>query len=66
LDRRALDGGPVQYTARPAVPCKIDPYRDIIQMRLGEYPWLSATRLYEEIQAGGYAGGYTQVKKVRP
>jgi transposase len=35
-----------------------------------EYPKLSATRLFDEIRAAGYAGGYTQVKeyvrKVRP
>ncbi|MGH3193841.1 MAG: hypothetical protein ACRDOL_42610 [Streptosporangiaceae bacterium] len=39
-------------------------------MRLSEYPRLSATRLFDEIRAAGYAGGYTQVKEhvreVRP
>ena len=69
LDRE-LDDGPVRYTPRPPAACKIDDYRAIIQARLTEYPRLSATRLYEEIRAGGYAGGYTQVKEyvreVRP
>src|ERR1700722_18040347 len=67
---RELDNGPVRYAPRPAVPRKIDRYREIIQVRLTEYPRLSATRLYKEICASGYAGGYTQVKdyvrEVRP
>jgi transposase len=69
LDRE-LDNGSVRYKPRPAVDCKIDRYRGIIEARLTEYPKLSATRLFEEICAAGYSGGYTQVKeyvrKVRP
>jgi transposase len=67
---RGLDEGPVRYEPRPPVPCKIDRYREIIQARLKEYPRLSSTRLFDEIRAAGYAGGYTQVKEyvreVRP
>ena len=67
---RGLDEGPVRYTPQPPVPCKIDRYREIIQARLSEYPRLSATRLFDEIRAAGYVGGYTQVKEyvreVRP
>ena len=67
---RDLDNGPVRYSVRPAVARKIDRYRQVIQVRLAEYPKLSATRLHEEICAAGYAGGYTQVKEyvreVRP
>ena len=67
---RGLDEGPVRYKPRPPVPCKIDRYREIIQARLKEYPRLSSTRLFDEIRAAGYAGGYTQVKEyvreVRP
>jgi transposase len=62
LDRE-LDDGPVRYTPRPAVARKIDGYREIIRTRLIEYPRLSATRLYAEIRASGYAGGYSQVKE---
>jgi transposase len=69
LDRE-LDNGSVRYSARPAVARKIDRYQEMIQVRLAEYPKLSATRLHEEIRAAGYAGGYTQVKdyvrEVRP
>ena len=69
LDRE-VDNGPVRYTARPPVARKIDRYREMIQARLTEYPRLSATRLFEEVRAAGYGGGYTQVKEfvreVRP
>ena len=53
----------MRYRPRPPVPCKIDQYRKIIQARLSEYPRLSATRLFDEIGAAGYAGGDTQVKE---
>jgi transposase len=67
---RDLDNGPVRYTPRPPVARKIDRYREMIQVRLAEYPRLSATRLFEEVRAAGYGGGYTQLKEfvreVRP
>jgi transposase len=69
LDRE-LDQAPVRYSARPPAARKIDPFRGIIDARLAEFPRLSATRLWEEIRAAGYVGGYTQVKahvrQVRP
>jgi transposase len=65
-----LDNAAVQYAPRPAVPCKVDPFTPIIRTRLAEFPKLTATRLFDEIRAAGYAGGYTQVKEyvrqVRP
>jgi transposase len=67
---RDLDSATVQYTPRPAVPCKMDAFRPIMDTRLAEFPRLTATRLFEEIRDAGYAGGYTQVKeyvrRVRP
>lgn len=67
---RGVSEGTVTYGPRPAVPCKIDPYKGIIGSRLAEYPKLTAKRLFDEIRAAGYEGGYTQVKeyvrKVRP
>jgi transposase len=67
---RELDEAPVRYAARPPVERKIDPFRGVIEARLAEFPRLTATRLLAEIQAAGYAGGYTQVKafvrQVRP
>lgn len=69
LDRE-LDEAAVRYAARPPVERKIDPFRGIIEARLAEFPRLTATRLFAEIRAAGYDGGYTQVKtfvrQVRP
>ena len=49
---------------------KLDPFKGIIRARLAEYPELSAARLFEDVRAAGYPGGYDQVKrhvrKVRP
>jgi len=60
---RDLDAEPVSYTPRPPVFRKIDPFRGIIEARLQSYPRLTAQRLFEEIAAAGYAGGYTQLKE---
>lgn len=69
LDRE-LDEGSVKYGPRARIERKIDPYRDLIRERLEAYPKLTATRLFEEIRASGYPGGYTQVKayvrEIRP
>jgi transposase len=67
---RDLDEAPVQYGPRPPVPTKLDPFKLLIQARLDAFPDLSSVRLLEEIEAGGYTGGYTQLKEyvrtVRP
>jgi transposase len=67
---RDLDDDAVQYTPRPAVPTKLDPYKGIIQERLQAYPRLTAQRVLEEVRAAGYPGGYSQLKlyvrQVRP
>jgi hypothetical protein len=69
LDRE-LDDEAVSYRPRPPIARKLDPYRGIIQARLQAYPRLTAERIFEEIRAAGYAGGYTQIKeyvrKIRP
>ena len=58
--------GPVvwgtRYSPRSAVPHKLAPYTGIIDARLEEFPGLSATRLFDEIRAAGYAGGYSRVR----
>jgi len=59
---RDLDNESVVYKPRPAVPRKLDPYKGIIQERLQAYPLLTAQRLFDEIRAAGYPGGYTQLK----
>ena len=67
---RDLDNEAVRYKKRPPTPRKIDRYRGIVHSRLEEFPQLSAVRLYEELRASGYEGGYTQLKEyvrqVRP
>ena len=49
---------------------KLDPYKAIIDARLEEFPRLSAQRLFDEVHAAGYTGGYGRVRdyvsKVRP
>ena len=58
------------YGPRRPRASKLDPFKGIILTRLAEYPELSAVRLFEEVRAAGYRGGYDQVKryvrKVRP
>jgi len=61
---RDLDDEPVCYSPRPSVERKIDRYRGIIEDRLAEFPKLTAVRLFDEIQAAGYSGGYTQLKEL--
>ena len=67
---RDLDGAALRYRPRPVVTRKIDPFRGIVEARLSEFPKLTATRLFEEVRAAGYVGGYTQLKEyvrqVRP
>ena len=67
---RGLDNEAVRYKKRPSTPRKIDPYCGIIHSRLEAFPELSAERVYRELRAAGYEGGYTQVteyvRKVRP
>lgn len=58
---RNLDEAPVRYSPRPPVPRKLDRFRPIVEARLSEFPRLTATRLFDEIRAAGYAGGYTQL-----
>ena len=60
---RAVDEEPARYRARPPVARKVDPNLEVVKARLAQYPKLTAPRLFAEIQADGYAGGYTQVKE---
>ena len=69
LDRNLSTGGS-RYAPRPPAPHKLDPYTGIIDARLEEYPGLSAQRLFDEVRAAGYPGGYSlvrdYVRAVRP
>ena len=61
LDRDLSSGGS-RYSPRPPVPHKLDRYAGIIDSRLEEFPGLSAQRLFDEVRAAGYAGGYGRVR----
>ena len=59
---RDLSSGGSRYAPRPPAPHKLDPYTGIIDARLEEYPGLSAQRLFDEVRAAGYPGGYSRVR----
>ena len=61
LDRDLSSGG-ARYAPRPAMPHKLAPYTGIVEARLEEYPGLSAQRLFDEVRAAGYPGGYSRVR----
>ena len=67
---RGVDDKAVRYRPRVPQPSKLDPFKEIIRTRLADYPELSAVRLFDELKAAGYPGGYGQVKRyvraVRP
>jgi transposase len=67
---RDVETGQVPRPERKPRPTKLDPYKAIIDERLGTYPELSAVRLFDEVRAAGYPGGLTQLKlyvaQVRP
>jgi len=41
-----------------------DPYLEFIQQTLKQYPRLTATRLFQMVQARGYRGGVSQLRRV--
>ena len=58
---RDLAAGARGYTPRPPVAHKFDSYKAIIDARLEAFPKLSAKRLFDEVRAAGYPGGYKRV-----
>ena len=67
---RELAAGAAGYARRAPMAHKLDRYKGIIEARLQDYPQLTAQRLYEEVRAAGYTGGYGSVRdyvrQVRP
>lgn len=53
----------VEYGPRPPRPSKLDPWKATIKARLTEFPQLAAAKLFREVRADGYPGGYGQVKR---
>lgn len=54
----------MKYGPRDVRPCKLDPYKAHLQMRIEQArpEWIPATVLLREIQAQGYEGGISQLK----
>lgn len=63
--RRYLREQPaVKYGPREARPCKLDPHKAHLQMRIEQArpDWIPATVLLREIRTAGYTGGISQLK----
>jgi len=60
----------MRYGSRAPIPTKLDPYKALIEERLGTYPELTAVRLFEQVRAAGYPRSLSQLKvfvrRVRP
>ena len=56
----------VGYSPPPKAPQKLGPYKAIINARLEAYPKLTARRLFEEVRAAGYEGGYSRLSECGP
>ena len=63
---RGVDDKAVRYPPRAPLPSKLDPFKEIIRTRLADYPELSAVRLFEEVKAAGYPGGYGVFRRFGP
>lgn len=64
--RRALAspaGPPPDLPRRGGEPSKLEPHKDYLRRRLGEYPELSGKKLLRETRRLGYGGGYTILKE---
>ena len=53
----------VQYGPRRSRPSLLDPYKEMIEGRLSDFPQLSEASLFREVRNAGYPGGYGPVKR---
>ncbi|MDE2781319.1 MAG: helix-turn-helix domain-containing protein [Gemmatimonadota bacterium] len=67
---RDPDDTKVRYGPRTRRPAKLDPWKATIEARLSAFPRVTAAKLFRDVSADGYPGGYGEVKryvrKVRP
>lgn len=63
LEREVGTGVLPRPERRRSQTAKLAPYHSIIETRLEAFPELTSVRLFAEIQAAGYTGGYTQLKE---
>lgn len=59
---REVETGQVLRPVRERKPSKLEAFKPIIHARLELYPGLTAVRLFDEVKAGGYTGGISQLK----
>jgi transposase len=69
-EERRQEGASVLPPLPPPRPSKLDEYADTIAAFLKKYPDITAQRVFEELRAKDYGGGYTivreYVKRMRP
>ena len=59
---RDLSAGARGYVPRAPVAHKLDPYKAITEARFAAFPKLSAKRMFDQVRAAGYPGGYERVR----
>ena len=64
LEREVDTGVLPRPERRRSQAAKLAPYHSMVETRLKDFPELSAVRLFGEIRAAGYTGGYTQLKEL--
>lgn len=62
-ERRRREGASALPPLPPPRPSKLDAYVDAIAELLRQFPDITAQRVFEELRARGYTGGYTMVRE---
>lgn len=62
-ERRRREGASALPSLPPPRPSKLDVYTDVIAELLRQFPDITAQRVFEELRAKGYTGGYTMVRE---